>query len=370
MMRVRIFHGYESLPPDYDAVFADSRTGSLFRRRAWLENFQRNGLRPGDRLRLFGVEADTDGAPLALLPALYSRFYSMHPQARVIHFLQPDEQPYLPLLAREDTDPAEVIDAVVEFLRANPKSYDVVRASPLDPQAPFATAFLAALRRTGHPLQSYEHIADRFEAVAGQAFADYRARRPRDLRETLDRTGRLLLSGGRALFDLNLTPEQLAAGWTDFRPLIQADMVAAQQQPATLLPSNLLLAAQAGALQLGCLHLDGVPVALQFWLVDRGAAHCMRIWSAEKQAYPTDDILTELMALCLIDGNHVAELDFGGISDEFARSWAPAMRRRIGVAAFNPRTWRGIKGAVRHVGIQRLKAFPKWLSRSLGGRRR
>ena len=51
------------------------------------------------------------------------------------------------------------------------------------------------------------------------------------------------------------------------------------------------------------------------------------------------------------------ELDFGAISDEFAAKWAPAMRRRIGVAAFNPRTWRGIKGAARHVGVQRLKAL-------------
>lgn len=370
-MRVRVFHGYESLPAAYDALFADSRTGSLFRRRAWLENFQRNGLRPGDRVRLYGVESDADSAPLALLPALYSRFYSMHPQARVVHFLQPDEQPYAPLLAAEGADAAEIAGAVVEFLRATSNSYDVIRASPLDPGSPFTIGFLAALRRTGHPVQAYEHIADRYETVSGQSFADYRARRPRDLREALDRTGRLLLTGGRALFDLNNTAEQVAVDWNDYRALVHADALAAQQQPASYLPSIVLLTAEAGALQLGCLHLDGVPVALQFWLVDGGVAHCLRIWGAEEQrAFPTDDILTELMALCLIDGNHVAELDFGAISEEFARNWAPAMRSRIGFAAFNPRTWRGVKGAVRHVGVQRLKALPLWVRERLGGRSR
>jgi hypothetical protein len=370
-MRVRVFHGYESLPASYDALFADHQTGSMFRRRAWLANFQGNGMRPGDRIRLYGVEGESDNAPLALLPALYSRFYSMHPEARVLHFLQPDEQPYSPLLAPEGIDPVQAVESVVQFLRAHSNTYDVIRVSPLDPEGPVAQGFLRALRKTGHPMQAYEHIADRFEVVSGQSFADYRARRPRDLRETLDRTGRLLLSGGRALFDLTENPEQIAEGWNDFRALIEADKVALQQQTASYVPSSLLIAAEAGALQLGCLHLDSVPVALQYWLVDNGVARCMRIWgSQEQRAFPTDDILTELMTLCLIDGKHVSELDFGAISDEFARSWAPAMRRRIGVAAFNPRSWRGIKGALRHVGMQRLKAFPQWVSARLGGRGR
>ena len=179
-MRVRVFHGYESLPPAYDTLFADSRTGSLFRRRDWLENFQRNGLRPGDRIRLYGVETANDGTPVALLPALYSRFYSLHPQARVVHFLQPDEQPYAPLLAADGAEPAQVVDSVIGFLRAHPDTYDVIRASPLDPDSPFGHALFASLRRTGHPLQAYEHIADRYEPVAGQTHADYMARRPRE----------------------------------------------------------------------------------------------------------------------------------------------------------------------------------------------
>jgi hypothetical protein len=132
----------------------------------------------------------------------------------------------------------------------------------------------------------------------------------------------------------------------------------------------MLLATEAGALQLGCLLLDGAPVALQLWIVDGGAAYCLRIWSAEEQrAFPIDDMLTELMALCLIDGSHVTELDFGAITDEFAANWAPAMRRRIGVAAFNPRTWRGIKGAARHVAVQRLKTLAGSAWRRMTGRR-
>lgn len=368
-MRVRVFHGYESLPPAYDVLFAEPRTGPLFGQRAWLENFQRNGLRPGDRVRLYGVESEGDGAPLALLPALYSRLYALHPRARVVHFLQPDEQPYTPLLAAERAAPAEVIDSVVGFLRAHPDTYDVIRVSPLDPESAFAHGLFAALRRTGHPLQAYEHIADRYETVSGQSFADYMARRPRDLRESLSRTGRLLLSGGRAQFDLNVTAEQVKAGWGDYQPLVYSDAVAAQQQPPSFLPSSMLLAAEAGSLQLGCLYLDGTAAALQLWLVDEGVAHCLRIWSVEeKRAFPIDDMLTELMALCLIDGNRVAELDFGGITDEFAKNWAPAMRRRIGVAAFNPRSWRGIKGAARHVGLQRLKALAGRAWRRVTGR--
>ena len=97
-MRVKTFDSYASLPDAFGPLFSDAQSGNLFHSREWLENAARNGLRPGDRLRLFAVEADGDGAPVALLPAIYSRLYPVHPQARVIHFLQPEELPYVPLL--------------------------------------------------------------------------------------------------------------------------------------------------------------------------------------------------------------------------------------------------------------------------------
>ena len=71
----------------------------------------------------------------------------------------------------------------------------------------------------------------------------------------------------------------------------------------------------------------------------------------------------------LIDGRARRELDFGGVSEEFVRELGAGVRERIGVAAFNPRTWRGIKGAVRHVGAARsIKSVPRRLAAQCAGR--
>lgn len=81
------------------------------------------------------------------------------------------------------------------------------------------------------------------------------------------------------------------------------------------------------------------------------------------------DVLTQLMALCLIDGDRVGELDFGAISEDFARDWAPQARERIGIVAFNRSTSRGWRGAFRHIGMQKIKQAPARLWRMLRGDR-
>jgi hypothetical protein len=83
---------------------------------------------------------------------------------------------------------------------------------------------------------------------------------------------------------------------------------------------------------------------------------------------PLDDMVTERLALHLLDVDRVRELDFGSIDSEFARNWAPRTRQRIGVIAFNPRTWRGIKGAVRHILMPKVLAVPRRIRRKMLGR--
>ena len=363
-MRVRIYRSYAELSARTAGLFADAGDGNLFHRRTWLENAERNGLRSGDQLRLFAVEADEDGAPVALLPAIYSRLYASHPGARVLHFLQPEEQPYEPLAADRDGGAADAVRSVIAALQEKPHAYDVVRVSPLDPDSPFTHEIIASLRRIHYPLQAYHHLSDCYETVAGISFQEYLARRPRPLRESLERNTRLLLQGGRGRFHFPCNRELLDDAWGSVQHIVAAAPVEGEPDPPGYLRSIMSLAADAGRLRLGLFYLDDAPVAMQLWVVTAGAARCLRIWSAQGQrTFPIDDVLTEMMAVCLIDGDHVKELDFGGITPEFARDWAPKARQRIAVAAFNPRTWRGLRGATRHIGVQMLKSLPSRLWR-------
>lgn len=367
-LRVRVFESYAELPAAFGALFEDARSGDLFRSREWLHNGAQNGLRPGDRPRVFTVESEGDGAPIAVLPALYSRLYSAHPRARVLHFLQPEELPYAPLLAGQGERLAEALEAVVRFLRDKPATYDVIRVSPLGAESPFAAAMRAALRRGGHPLQTYFHPSARYESVAGQSFNDYLAGRPRALRDTLSRNTQLLLEGGRGDFALVRTPQQLNEAWSVVARLLAAAPVEGEEELPNYVPSLMAAAAEADCLRLGLFFLDARPVAMQLWVVTRGIAHCLRIWDAQGAGvFPIDEVLTQMMTLCLIDGDRVAELDFGAVSAPFAESWAPKARARLGLAAFNPRTWRGLRGAARHVGGQMLRSFPARLWRKIRG---
>jgi len=358
-LRVQVNSGYASLPEAAAGVFDDPSAGGILRSREWLQNAEANGMRPGDRVRLYSVHDASGDEVLAVFPALYSRLYASHPGARVLHFTLPEDQDFAPLAGSGKVAPVGATAAVLEAIAAAGQAYDVIRVSPLPVAAPLAAEFGAALRSTGHFLQVYRHPSERFESVAGQSFKDYLAQRPRQLREVLDRHTRLMLQGGRGQFHFPCNRELLEASWGDVQRIIDAAPADSESEPLQHVATMMALSAHFGALRLGMMYLDGQPVAMQFWIVTAGVARCLRIWGAQGQPpFPVDDLLTQMIAVCLIDGDRVAELDFGAIDEDFASGWAPKVRERIGIAAFTPRTWRGLRGAMRHVAPQYARSLP------------
>lgn len=366
-MQFKIFDHIAELPPSARCLFDDSPNGNIFRSFDWLSLASPSGLQPGDRLRHF-LLLDDKTAPVALLPAVYSRLYASHPNARVLHFLQREEKPFEPIGL--SVEPERAVDAIGEWLLENSKSLDVLRISPLDPALPFTGLVLSAVRRSGYWTQLYHHAASRYAVVAGLTFAQYVAQRPRALRESLDLNTRLLMQGGRGEFHFPCTPELVEDAWDSVRYLIDRAPEGDAPDSIDYLRAVVDTASASGVLRLGIFSLDGLPVAIQLWVISERVAHCLRIWSAQTQrAFPIDDVLTQMITLCLIDGDHVDELEFGDVSEAFAADWAPMARNRIGLAAFNRRTARGVRGAIRHVGLQLLLGGPRRLWRKLLGHR-
>ena len=369
-MQVLTFDHPSALPVAALALWHDAGQGNLFHEQPWLWQALPASLQPGDRLQLHLITDDgPDGRPLALLPAVYSRLYASHPNARVLHFLQREEQPYEPI--GQAVDVAATAECIAAWIEANPNAVDVVRVSPLDPAQPLTSAIVGALARHGHWVQLYRYANSRFATVAGLTFSQYLAQRPKALRESLELNTRLLLHGGRGEFQLPFTPELIEEAWDHVRYIIENAPEEDAPDPPDYLRAMLVTAADTGTLRLGIFFLDGLPVAMQLWVISAGRALCLRIWAAQGQrAFPIDDVLTQLMALCLIDGDHVDELEFGDVNDEFARDWAPLSRERLGLAAFNRHTLRGVRGALRHIGVQLVKTAPQRLWRFLRARRR
>ena len=359
--------GVEALPAGYEALFARLAQAGEGCAGEWLRAYRDLRVGPGSEFRLFSA-AHADGAPLALLPAVYSRLYLAHPRARVIHFLQPDGEPYTPLGLPEDPALAGLLArSVVAHLRAASPRYDVLRVSPLDPGAPFAVEFEHALRHPIHPLR-VEHLApDRWHPTAGVRHAAYMASRPVALLQLLADARRALIDSRRATFRLLSMPGEIADGWRDYCAILGADRHLLEAESPDYARGLMDVSSRAGRLRLGFVDVDGTPAAVQLWRLGATAARCLRIWSGpEFRGLPVDDLLTEYMTRQLLDADRAAGLDFGAITEEFAAQWAPRAHPRIGLIAFNPRTSRGVRGAIRHLGAAALRSLWERISSRRG----
>ena len=357
--RVRLIGADESLASSALSSFESAAVAGFFQSSAWLDNFRRHGAPPGDRLRLYAVEAGEDSL-LALVPAIYSRLYAVHPRARILHFLQPDGLDYLPFLAPGEENPLRAVERVLQTLFANRHAYDVLRFSPLERGSSFTNGLISVLRRHRHPLQIYVQADDCFSPTTPGSFSAYLAARPASLRESLAVAARTLRESGRITFRLVRLPEEIEAGCHDFESIREESGVEQPEESAGYIPGIIRAATAAGALRLGFIDFEGTPAAVQLWIASAGVARCLRIFSIEEPPeVPLTDMLTQDLAAHLIDGDRVCELGFGALDPQLAMNWAPGRRERLGLAAFNPRTWRGLKGATRHVGAQFLKSLVK-----------
>lgn len=355
-LRVRLFRDDEPLPPADSPVFQDALAGNIFYSRAWLDAFRSLGVPAGDRMRVYVLQGAHDEAPVALLPAVYSRLYSAHPRARVLHFLQPEAMVHMPLFSPGAPDPAQGLARVIDCLRAASPPHDILRFSPLRPDAPLHRSLTAALRGRGHALQLYRVAREYYESTVGLSSRDYLAARAPALYERLALARQGLEAGPQASLRLVRDLADVEGGWRDCQNILDANESDPEPESPAYLPGAMRIAAQAGALRLGLLSLGLEPIAAQLWIVSGGKACCLRTWSMLRYAslWP-DDLLCERLCAHLIDEDRVAELSFGALDDAFIPDWAQSTREQFGLAAFNLRTWRGVKGALRHVGADVLK---------------
>ena len=198
------------------------------------------------------------------------------------------------------------------------------------------------------------------EAVADQglSFRDYLARRPAALRNTFRRNSARLAAAGAVRFALVQDRGALADALACYEQVYAASWKRSEPYPAFMRRLAAGLAA-AGALRLGLLHVDERPVAAQIWLVQRGRAILYKLAHDQAfDAFSPGTVLTMRMLERLLDEQHVTEFDLGGGDDPYKRLWATRRRERVGLVAFDPLTWRGALGALRHVaGRLRNRAF-------------
>jgi hypothetical protein len=206
---------------------------------------------------------------------------------------------------------------------------------------------LAGLREAGLLALRFDHFANWHTPVPGD-WTSYLAGRPGELRETIRRRFARAARDPALGFELITGGDALAAGLAAYEAVYTASWKAAEPFPgftAALLPR----AAAAGALRLGVLRRDRLPVAAQYWVVAGGAATLLKLAHDEAaRALSPGTLLTALMIRRLIEDDGVTELDFGRGDDPYKAGWTGQRRMRVGVLLCPLRHPAGIAHLTRH----------------------
>jgi CelD/BcsL family acetyltransferase involved in cellulose biosynthesis len=341
----RMYSTWAELPAGYDALFAEAGAHDVCLGRAWFEALAATTLAPAERLVLAGIE--TDGRPSACLvgrhrerdPAFFgARSFSALSNYYTLR--------YGPLVAGDDARAA--LAALIEGLRARRPRYAVVHLEPLAADAALSDDVARALPAAGLVTRRYLRSGNWHDDTKGLCFRDYLAGRPAALRNTFRRKERRLARAGPVRMEIIRDGTGLGEALDRYEQVYAASWKRAEPHPAFIRRLARSLAT-AGALRLALLYLDGRPVAAQLWIVWRNRAILYKL--AHDRAFDAlspGTVLTMRMLERLLDDERVRELDLGAGDDPYKRLWATRRRQRFGLLAFDPLTWRGAVGALRH----------------------
>ncbi len=350
-MNVSVYHAADALPARMQALWASPDT-NVITGRDWLHAYVEEARSPGERLRLFGVEDEVAGSPrpLALMTGFTSRVYGALWRARVLRFHQPDGAGYIPVTAPQ-VSVEQTFAAVLAHACSMRPVNDVVRIAPLPrPSARFDTA-AATLRAGGFILQRYPIFDNRFERTAGVSAAQYLASRPSRLRNTIVRRDRAFERAANGRFVLVTREEGIDAVFDDYDSVFSKSWKLGEHMVSMDYIRELMrAAARVDRLRLGLLYVDDEAVAAQAWFICGGTAMCYRLAYTQKLGkLSPGTVLTWRMVRHLLDEDRVSELDFGIGDDDYKAEWMGELREYWGIDAFNPRTARGLRCAVRHL---------------------
>ncbi len=328
-LAITVFADLAALPADARALFG----GDVFSTLGWYRATCDAALPAGVRGEFLCVSQG--GSVLAVFPMRRG------PGARDFSALTtPYTGVWRPLL-RPGLDAASVSRVFVAFARAC-AAFPLVRLDAMEAASP---GLLDGARAAGLLALRFDHFGNWHGGGAG--WAGYLAARPGALRESIRRRTRRLMGESGARPTVVDGPEGLEAGIAAYENVYAASWK--PREPFPRFTAALMReAAGAGTLRLGLLHMRGVPVAAQLWLLLPPWAGVLKL--AHDEVFRSHSPGTVLMALMIerMFSEGAAEIDFGRGDDDYKKLWADERRQRVGVVLANPRTPAGAAAAIRH----------------------
>ena len=359
-LHVTPYQAFDALPDCYADLLGEMASANFSCSQAWFTAFAHTALQEGARLRLYGVEStEPRTRAFALLVA-------QTPAARrgsILRRRHIGEQTlsgltgyqtylYAPLVRNEDPRYEEILDCLAQHLRSERPRWEFIDFSAMDAEARSYDALAAALRRAGYVTYRYPHFLGMYEPTEGQDYAAYLASRPPSERKQIrnyERKERKLREQDAFEWRLFTSEAGLDQALQDYAAVLDASWKEPDHHPL-FLPACIRAAAQAGALRLGILYLEGKPAATQLvFLAGRRAVFYRTAYDPAFARHSAGAMVKRCMVQHLLDKDRtVDEFDFGRDRESFKRIWATRERTRCGILACDRRTAGGWHALAAH----------------------
>lgn len=230
---------------------------------------------------------------------------------------------------------SDVMTSIADAVRRS--GIDEVELAPIADPEPLRRAF----RDAGWKVFVTPKTGNWRVEIGGDDFAAFWEKRPARLRNTAKRRAR------SAALDIEIYERFDARAWADYEAVYRASWKP-EEGSFPFLRALAQEEGAAGTLRLGVARKNGQPVAVQLWIVENGEAMIHKLaYTEEAKAMSPGTILSEAMFRHAIDKDRVRAIDYGTGDDGYKRDWMEERRVLWQLAAFNPRTPRGLFGAAR-----------------------
>lgn len=227
-----------------------------------------------------------------------------------------------------------LLEQIISAIRNDYGQSNLMRFSPMNPEAPAFKALLNALHANGWIPFTYFCFGNWFLKVDGN-WESYLKSRSANQRSSIRRRCKRFSSEGGDL-EIVTTPDNIEHAIAEFNEVYSASWKQPEPYP-DFVPSLIRCLANNGTLRLGLARLHNRVVAAQLWYVWGDKAYIYKVaYHEEFSAFSPGTVLTAHLLRHVIDVDHVSEVDFLIGDDAYKRGWMSHRRERYGIVAYNP----------------------------------
>jgi CelD/BcsL family acetyltransferase involved in cellulose biosynthesis len=337
---------------EHHAALLDAPAASAnpFSSSAWLAHFVAQVIAEDERVAV--VEAEAGGRRCAMLLKADARS-----PGRYVALANYYASLYAPMAGDAPDRPAAARALVAAVGQVRPRAV-TVQLAPLDAETADTTVMAEAFAGDGWYLRRYTCFGNWTLPCAGLTFDAYLAGRDSQLRNTLARKQKKLLSAGT--LEIATRPDEVDRAMDAYDAVYARSWKQPEPYPGFVRGWARQCAAR-GWLRLGVARIGDEPVAAQFWFTLGGRASIFKLAYDEAQSkWSAGTVLTAHLMRHALEVDRVVEVDYLTGDDPYKRAWMTHRRERVGLIACNLRSPLGLVAAATEVAAQ---ATARWRHR-------